>query len=69
MGILVVILGLGWLVYQLIKDASIKPVPPNTDYRKAVSDMHSNNLSGKESDRRIKREIYIRDYICFTIVC
>ena len=50
---------LGWLEYQLIKDASIKPVPPGTDYTQAIIDS-SRGVSGKEIDRRMTNGYYVK---------
>ena len=59
MAVLLVIIGLGWLGYTILKEEVFtKPVPPNTDYRQAVIDRYSNNLSGKESDRRMNNGYY-----------
>ena len=59
MGGLIIVLGLGWLFYQLIKDASIKPVPPGTDYTQAIIDS-SKGVSGKEIDRRMTNGYYVK---------
>lgn len=58
MGTLLVIIGLTWLVYQLIKDAAIKPASPNTDYRQAFIDLNTGKISAKECDRRITNGYY-----------
>ena len=60
MGGLVVLIGIIWIVVQLIKDASIKPCPPGTDILEAVSDKYANNLSAKESARRIDSGYYVK---------
>ena len=60
MGGLVIILGLGWLVWQLIKDASIKPCPPRHDHTAAISDYYKNGLSKKEFNRRINSGYYVK---------
>ena len=59
MGVLVFI-GIVWLIIQLVKDASIKPCPPGTDILKAVSDRYANNLSTKESARRLDSGYYVK---------
>ena len=60
MGGLVIILGLGWLAWQLIKDASIKPCPPEHDHTAAISDYYKNGLSKKEFNRRINSGYYVK---------
>lgn len=60
MGGLVVLIGIIWIVVQLIKDASIKPCPPGTDIRAAVADKYANNLSAKESARRLDSGYYVK---------
>lgn len=59
MGWLVIVLGLGWLAYQLIKDAFTKPVPPGTDYTQAIIDS-SRGVSGKEINRRMTNGYYVK---------
>lgn len=53
------VLGFGWLAYQLIKDACIKPVPPGTDYRQAVIDS-AKGIKGKELDKRMTNGYYVK---------
>lgn len=60
MGGLIILLGLGWLAWQFIKDASIKPCPPGTDHTAALSDCYKNNLSKKEFNRRIDSGYYVK---------
>lgn len=60
MGGLLILIGLGWMVIQIIKDASIKPCPPGTDILEAVSDSYANNLSAKESARRLDSGYYVK---------
>ncbi len=55
-----IIIGLIWLVVELIKEASIKPAPPGMDYRAAISDCYRNNLSKREFNRRIDAGYYVR---------
>ena len=57
---LIIVLGLGWLVWQLIKDASIKPCPPGHDHKAAISDYYKNGLSKKEFNRRINSGYYVK---------
>lgn len=58
MGGLLIVLGLGWLGYQLVKDGTTKPAAPNTDYRQAFIDSYTKGISGKELDRRITNGYY-----------
>lgn len=60
MGGLLCLIGFGWLVYQLIKDASIKPCPKGTDFKAAISDRYANNLSAKELTRRMDSGYYVK---------
>lgn len=62
MGGLIIVVGLGWLVYHLLKDACIKPVPPGTDYTQAIIDS-SRGVSGKELDRRMTNGYYVKKEI------
>ncbi|MBQ8279114.1 MAG: hypothetical protein IJZ23_04675 [Roseburia sp.] len=58
---LVILLGLGWLGYTILKEeVFIKPVPKNTDYRQAFIDSYKYNLSGKELDKRMTNGDYVR---------
>lgn len=58
MDILVIILGLGWLAYRIIKEALVKPAPPNTDYRQAFIDLNTGKISAKECDKRVTSGYY-----------
>lgn len=58
-GVILVIIGLGWFCWQLIKDACIKQVPPGTDYRQAYIDSHK-GVSGKQLDRRMSNGYYVK---------
>jgi len=61
MGILLVIVGLGWLIGTILKEEVFtKPAAPNTDYRQAVIDSYKYNLSGKELDRRLTNGYYVK---------
>lgn len=53
-------IGIIWLIIQLVKEASIKPCPPGTDIRAAVADKYANNLSAKESARRLDSGYYVK---------
>lgn len=57
---IIILLGLGWLAWQLIKEASIKPCPPGHDHKAAISDCYRNNLSKKEFNRRINSGYYVK---------
>ncbi len=56
-GILLIVIGLGWFLWQLLKDASITHVPKGTDYRQAYIDSHK-GISGKQLDRRMSNGYY-----------
>lgn len=61
MGALLVIIGLGWLAYTILKEEVFtKHVPPNTDYRQAFIDSYKHNLSGKELDKRMTNGYYVK---------
>ena len=60
MGGLLILLGLGWLAWQFIKDASIKPCPPGHDHTAALSDCYKNNLSKKGFNKRIDSGYYVK---------
>lgn len=60
MGGLAALVGIIWLISQLIKDAPIKPCPPGTDHTAALSDYYKNGLSKKEFNRRIDSGYYVR---------
>ena len=60
MGGLIVILGLGWLAYQLIKDACIKPVHPDSDFRQALIDLSNGKCTPKEMDKRMVNGYYAK---------
>ena len=53
MGGLFIVIGLGWLLCQIIKDETTKPVPPNTDYRQAFIDLNTGKCDAKESNKRV----------------
>lgn len=60
MGALIIVLGLGWLAYQLIKDACIKDVTQNHDFdiRQAFIDSSSGKYSKKELNKRMNNGYY-----------
>lgn len=60
MGVILII-GICWLGYTILKEAVFtKRVPPNTDYRQAFIDSYKYNLSGKELDKRMTNEYYVK---------
>ena len=59
-GLILIILGIIVVGKELIKDAMIKSCPPGTDILKAVSDKYANNLSAKESARRLDSGYYVK---------
>ncbi len=52
--------GIGWFIIQVIKEAGIKPCPPETDHNAALSDCYKNNLSKKEFTKRIDSGYYVK---------
>ena len=58
---LLFIIGLCYLMYYLLKDAFIRPLPKDFDIDKAYRDRIRNNLSNKESDRRAYSGCYKKD--------
>ncbi len=60
MGGLIIVLGLGWLIYQLIKDANIKPASKGTDYRQAFIDLNTGKCNAKEMDKRVSNGYYVK---------
>ena len=59
-GLILIIIGIIVAGKELIKDAMIKPCPPGTDIRAAVADSYANNLSAKESARRLDSGYYVK---------
>lgn len=59
-GILVVIVGFGWLGKEIIKDSCTKQVPKGTDIRQAFLDINSGKYSAKEVDRMMSRGYYVK---------
>ena len=51
-GILVVIIGFGWLLYKIISEACITPAPKGTDYRQVTIDLNK-GVSAKTANKRI----------------
>ena len=51
-------IGLIWFLCELLKDVSIRPVYPGTDYRQAYIDMNTGKYSAKEVDRRMTKGYY-----------
>ncbi|MBE5937147.1 MAG: hypothetical protein E7265_03855 [Lachnospiraceae bacterium] len=61
MGILLVIVGLGWLIGTILKEEVFtKPAAPNTDYRQAFIDLNTGKISAKECDKRVTNGYYSR---------
>lgn len=60
MGALLIIVGLGWLGYTILKEeAFTKQAPKDTDFRQACIDS-CNGVKGKELDRRIQSGYYVK---------
>lgn len=60
MGGLLIVIGLGWLIYQLSKEANIKQAPPNTDYTQAFIDLNTGKIDAKECDKRVTNGYYVK---------
>lgn len=58
---LLFVIGLFYLVYYLLKDAFIRPLPKDFDIDKAYRDSVRNNLSTKEFNRRAYSGCYKKD--------
>ncbi len=56
---IIIVLAIIWLIWQFIKDASIKQCPPGHDHTAALSDYYKNGLSKKEFNRRIDSGYYV----------
>ena len=56
-GILVVIIGFGWLLFKLISEACITPAPKGTDYRQVTIDLNK-GVSAKTVNKRISSGYY-----------
>ena len=56
-GILVVIIGFGWLLFKLISEACITPAPKGTDYRQVTIDLNK-GVSAKTVNKRISNGYY-----------
>ena len=56
-GILVVIIGFGWLLYKIISEAYITPAPKGTDYRQVTIDLNK-GVSAKTVNKRISNGYY-----------
>lgn len=55
-----IIIGIIWVVYQLVKDSNTKQVPPNSDFTQANNDYYSGKYSAKEIDKRLKNGYYVK---------
>ena len=56
-GILLVIIGFGWLLFKLISEACITPAPKGTDYRQVTIDLNK-GVSAKTVNKRISNGYY-----------
>ena len=56
-GILVIIIGFGWLLFKLISEACITPAPKGTNYRQASLDLNR-GVSAKTVNKRISNGYY-----------
>ena len=56
-GILLVIIGFGWLLFKLISEACITPAPKGTNYRQASLDLNK-GISAKTVNKRISNGYY-----------
>lgn len=61
MGALLIIVGIGWLVYTIAKEETTKPAPPNTDYRQAFIDLNTGKCNAKESNKRVTNGYYVKN--------
>ena len=60
MGGFIIVAGIVWVLWQLAKDATIKPVAPNQDIRQAYIDLNTGKISAKECDRRLVNGYYTK---------
>lgn len=60
MGIIFMLFGICYIIYQIIKDVSIKPVSKDFDWKAAMIDQSKNNLSTREFNRRVDAGYYDR---------
>ena len=58
-GILLVIIGFGWLLFKLISEACITPAPKGTDYRQVTIDLNK-GVSAKTVNKRISNGYYVK---------
>ena len=58
MAALWILAGVIWVIWQLVKESNIKPVPMDTDLVKVNSDRCSGKYTNKEIDRRIQSGYY-----------
>lgn len=56
-GILLVIIGFGWLLFKLISEACITQAPKGTDYRQVTIDLNK-GVSAKTVNKRISSGYY-----------
>lgn len=58
MCVLIVILGISWFLYTVFKEEVFtKQIPKGTNFHQSFLD--SNNISGKELDRRLRNGYYV----------
>lgn len=60
MGVILILFGIGYIIYQIIKDEMVKPVSKDFDWKAAIIDQSKNNLSPREYNRRIDAGYYDR---------
>lgn len=60
MGIIFVLFGICYIIFQIIKEETVKPVSKDFDVRAAIIDQSKNNLSSREYNRRIDAGYYDR---------
>lgn len=59
----IILLGVLWLIYQFVKDASINDVTKDQDidFRQAYIDVNTGKCSGKELNKRLNNGYYDRN--------
>jgi hypothetical protein len=60
MGIIFVLFGICYIIFQIVKEETIKPVSKDFDARAAMIDQAKNKLSTKEFNRRVDAGYYDR---------
>ncbi|MDP4118158.1 MAG: hypothetical protein Q8873_03085 [Bacillota bacterium] len=59
MGALIII-GIVWVIWQIIKEAGITQVPKDTDFRQVFIDSHSGKYSNKQMNKRVDGGEYVK---------